>query len=155
MRTTRAAALLVSLSACDPGWSYVLPGAQRFDGRTPRYDLDCGAGVHVRFDADVFTTMGHTWIQIINRAGSALEVHPAATRILDAKGRLLPTKCSLPSSTLWLRPGEATTISCHFPIENVSRIYYDRRYKVLTLNQLGVFRDGLPFKLEARIAWVH
>jgi hypothetical protein len=151
--------LLVALAGCDPGFVYMLPGAQRLADDGPiRYAVRADDDVLARFRASVFTVHGGVEVDVLNQGDTPLSFVPTATLIVYADGsRVEPRDCrfwKLPAMGVSqgievIGNGQGERISCGFDIHvGFWRPYRPETARV-SIRQPGFWRSGRPLEIHA------
>ena len=161
--------LLLLAVACDPGLSYVIPGAKVNRGNGTRYVMSIDQGVEARFYAGVFIRNGSSEIQVINTSDRPITFTPVPTSIFDANG------AAVESSGCWfsagasgstsrvlldagrapsiLRRGHMATVRCSFGVEFANGSSYSREFERMTFIQTGFTENGRQIPVRAAMVW--
>jgi len=146
--------LLVS-PGCEPGFSYVVPGARTVHSNGLRSLVKVADGVEARFYASVVIKSGMIDVQILNQSEDRIEYRFADPEITYAGGKPLPeTKCSNPSpdQPIALARGTMVAVTCRFVVKEIGSGYiHDYRY--LRIELPGFSRNGAPLKVAATMEW--
>lgn len=78
------------LAACDPGWSYVVPGGKEINDNGLYYELAGPNDTTLRAHANLFTSNLWTEVWITNTGPTPLEIRPKDVRMLTRFGQPLP-----------------------------------------------------------------
>jgi hypothetical protein len=156
--------VLLSLCGCDPGFTYVLPGAPRVNDDGARYVVDVGGGVLARFYSSVFIKSGHVEIEVLNQDKTPLTFTAASPIVSDADGRSLEvrgclfqketsptTRIDAPSGDE-IGKGQSARIMCGFPVEIRRSLFsspYPPQSKRVTFLQPGFSKAGRALDIHA------
>lgn len=132
----------VCLVGCDPGRSYVIPGAREVRADGVGYVAGADEGVEARFYASLFTISGSVEIRIVNKSPVPIEFQPTPALLLGADAVRIPVRCQLPAERkVILEQGQTLTIRCGFDAKWRGGSYVPA-LDTLTVLQPGLSRAG-------------
>jgi hypothetical protein len=147
-------ALLAPLSACDPGWSYRVPGGTEVMENGRHFDIAGPAQTSLRVHGNLFTSTLWTIVTIKNDGTTALIIRPDEIRVSTQPGKPLPRKQPHPSrchghdaeAEVSLAPGDSCQIFTDFAVQPDAD-----KLRKLELGHDGVTRDGAPVRVSVAL----
>jgi hypothetical protein len=159
--TIWSATCLAAISACDPGFSYMVPGWRELRADGVRYEGEVHRDVRARLYSSAFGGSLGIELEVQNMSAESLSYDGSTMYLADVQGKRLPDEtvsratcrysAAVPAS---IGPGERLTISCRFSatLSGIPGLTLNSALKQVILIQEGFRLPSAPVPIAVRMS---